>query len=55
MAELRIHQRLIAGLTALLKILCPQQFLSNTVALQLFTDILEVWHTSFGLHSFVGE
>ena len=53
MTELRIHKRLIASLTTLFKIFCPQQFLGYAVALQLFADILEVWHAPFGLYSFM--
>ena len=41
-AELGIHQGLVSCKPAFFKILCPQEFLVNTIAKQLFTDILVI-------------
>ena len=45
--ELRIHQRIIAVKTAVLKILSPQELLVHTVAEQFLPDIVIIRH-SFG-------
>ena len=40
--ELGIHERLIAGLAAFLQVLRPEEFLVDTVAVQLLLDVVEI-------------
>lgn len=42
--ELGIHERLIAGLAAFLQVLRPEEFLVDTVAVQLLLDVVEIRH-----------
>lgn len=44
-AELRIHERLIAVGTAALHVFSPQELFTDSVAEQFFVDVVVVWHT----------
>ena len=43
-AELRIHEGIIAGLAAFLEVFCPKEFLIDSAAKQLLLDVVEVRH-----------
>jgi hypothetical protein len=44
-AELRIHERIIAVGTTVLHVFSPQELFTDSVAEQFFVDVVVVWHT----------
>lgn len=47
-AELRIHQRFVAGLTVLLKVFRPEKLFVDSIAEKLLLDVIEVRHPFIG-------